>query len=311
MFNWWCCWGALGYPVEFLSYDEIVEEYGSCGIVSFGSGLISDDTQMTLFTAQGLLDAKDSKYVESVWKCYRDWYVTQSEEFGIHSGCRLLSIPELFSLRAPGNTCLSAIRNRVMGTIEHSINDSKGCGGIMRVAPVGLFGQPLLAADIAATTHGHPLGYIPAAALAYMIDCIVNNGSISLLDVVERMVHAMEVEFKENFFLDTFIDLIHRAIFLSKRDLNDVDAIRMLGEGWVAEETLAIAIYCVLKYPDNFDNAVIASVNHDGDSDSTGAVTGNILGAYLGFHSIPDKFLERLELKNVIIQMADDLYSVI
>ena len=52
---------------------------------------------------------------------------------------------------------------------------------------------------------------------------------------------------------------------------------------------------------------MIAAVNHDGDSDSTGAVCGNILGAALGMVEIPDKFIENLELKKVIIKMADDL----
>lgn len=88
-----------------------------------------------------------------------------------------------------------------------------------------------------------------------------------------------------------------------------MEAIREIGQGWVAEETLAIAIYCSLKYSDDFDKAIIASVNHSGDSDSTGAVTGNILGAYLGLKSIPQKYLDNLELKDVILEIADDLYN--
>ena len=59
-----------------------------------------------------------------------------------------------------------------------------------------------------------------------------------------------------------------------------------LGGGWVGEEALAIAIYCCLKYPDDIRKMLIAAVNHSGDSDSTGAVAGNILGAYLGMDAI-------------------------
>ena len=98
-------------------------------------------------------------------------------------------------------------------------------------------------------------------------------------------------------------------MILSKSDLADIDAIHMLGEGWVAEETLAIAIYCALKYQNDFKKAVVSAVNHKGDSDSTGAVTGNILGAYLGMSAIPNEYLENLELKNVILELADDLYN--
>ena len=53
------------------------------------------------------------------------------------SSC-LLDIKEIFAQRAPGNTCISALESGAMGTIEKHINDSKGCGGVMRAAPVGM-----------------------------------------------------------------------------------------------------------------------------------------------------------------------------
>ena len=89
--------------------------------------------------------------------------------------------------------------------------------------------------------------------------------------------------------------------------INDQNAIRELGEGWVAEEALAIAIFCALRYSNVFEKAIITAVNHDGDSDSTGAITGNILGAYLGLSKIPDRFLKNLELKDIIMALAADL----
>ncbi|MSS24027.1 ADP-ribosylglycohydrolase family protein [[Clostridium] innocuum] len=120
---------------------------------------------------------------------------------------------------------------------------------------------------------------------------------------------ALRRQFTNRKHLSEQIDLIDKAIALSKEDIDDLEAIRELGQGWVAEETLAIAIYCSLKYSDDFDKAIIASVNHSGDSDSTGTVTGNILGAYLGLKSIPKKYLDNLELKDVILEIADDLYN--
>ena len=53
---------------------------------------------------------------------------------------------------------------------------------------------------------------------------------------------------------------------------------------------------------------MIASVNHGGDSDSTGAVTGNILGAAIGYDAIPQFFKDDLEMHDLILHMADDLY---
>ena len=64
-----------------------------------------------------------------------------------------------------------------------------------------------------------------------------------------------------------------------------------------------------MKYSDNIDKALIASVNHKGDSDSTGAVTGNILGASLGLKGIPEKYTKNLELKDLILEIADDLWQ--
>ena len=76
----------------------------------------------------------------------------------------------------------------------------------------------------------------------------------------------------------------------------------------MAQETLTIAIYCSLKYFDDFDAALISAVNHSGDSDSTASVAGNILGAYYGDEKIDNKWKEKLDLHDIIVQMAQDLY---
>ncbi|MBR4743153.1 MAG: ADP-ribosylglycohydrolase family protein, partial [Oscillospiraceae bacterium] len=108
--------------------------------------------------------------------------------------------------------------------------------------------------------------------------------------------------------LKEFNDIIQKAVDLADTELDDLDAIRKIGEGWVGDEALAIAIYCVLKHPDSFEDAIVAAVNHGGDSDSTGAIAGNIMGASLGLKSIPDKYLRNLELREVILEIADDLH---
>lgn len=93
--------------------------------------------------------------------------------------------------------------------------------------------------------------------------------------------------------------------------MSDVEAIYKIGGGWVAEEAFAIALYSCLKYENSFEDAIICAVNHDGDSDSTGAIAGNIIGAYLGFDSIPKYYIDNLELKDTIIELAEDLSSPI
>ena len=104
-------------------------------------------------------------------------------------------------------------------------------------------------------------------------------------------------------------ELIERSLTLAENELKDVENISRLGEGWVGEEALAIAVYAVARHIDSFEDVLIAAVNHDGDSDSTGAIAGNIIGAIVGYNAIPDKFKKNLELHDVILAIADDLYQ--
>lgn len=324
---------ALGYRVEFLDETAIRLRYGKDGITDYdcrnGVAEISDDTQMTLFTATGLLLGKTrgmtrgimAGYPSYIRLSYEDWYRTQTESYPLPEEYHyswLVNQPEMFSRRAPGNTCLSALKNKEYGTPEQPINNSKGCGGVMRVAPIGLYFdgkvRPIktidrIGAETAALTHGHSLGYIPAAALVHIIQLISHNDTVTISDAVKDMKRAIAEQFASDIHLKEFLNLIDRAAALSQKiGISDAEAIRSIGEGWVAEETLAIAIYCSLKYADDFEKAVVAAVNHDGDSDSTGAVTGNIVGAFLGLRGIPQKYIDRLELREVILEIADDLF---
>ena len=321
---------ALGYAVEFLREEQIFSKYGENGITEYslrnGKAEISDDTQMTLFTANGLLLGTTrgmtrgimgsyESYIQIMYKC---WYRTQTESYPIDEDYLyswLLNVPELFSRRAPGMTCLSAIENGAEGSTNEPINNSKGCGGVMRVAPIGLYfcdksisyeRSDMIGAESAAFTHGHDLGYIPAAALVHIIRCVVENGS-TIDDAVNEAVDSMQALFPNAKHIAEFTAIMKKAVMLAKTGNNDIAAIHQLGEGWVAEETLAIAVYCALKYQNDFDTALRVSVNHNGDSDSTGAVTGNILGAFIGYNAISQKYKDNLELHDLILEIADDL----
>lgn len=323
---------ALGYAVEFLEDTAIFQKYGAQGITEYdltaGVAQISDDTQMTLFTANGLLlgtvhDAAPETMVNTlsnIAQCYLDWLKTQTAEkhgWKKPAYAWLGNVPAMNHDRAPGLTCINALTQGKLGTTAEPKNNSKGCGGVMRIAPIGLyfagadhsvFDADRLGAEAAALTHGHALGYLPAAALVHIVHIAAHQPEATLLFAVEDAMSALSKLFPETEYLNDLLALMQKAIALSKQSGNDLDAIRTLGEGWVAEETLAIAIYCALKYQNDFDKALIAAVNHSGDSDSTGAVTGNILGAYLGLSGIPQKYLEHLELRHVILEIADDLF---
>ena len=116
--------------------------------------------------------------------CYKDWLKTQKYEAPLEKEERrdswLAGVPELYSRRAPGNTCLEAISGSKYGSVKEHINNSKGCGGIMRVAPLGIHYDrvederlAMEGAEIAALTHGHSLGYMPASTLTIILNRIV------------------------------------------------------------------------------------------------------------------------------------------
>ena len=342
---------ALGYEVEFMSRRSILSRFGENGITKFaldnnGKALISDDTQMTLFTTNGLLSGitknrmehDDSKAELLVIAAYLDWYYTQTGEKGKHRQFTWLrELPEMAHRRAPGNTCMSACASMMYN--GEVVNNSKGCGGIMRVAPMALLvdqspdsGRYYCSLEeladggcyIAEQTHQHPLGFLPAGLLAVLlykllpltpaqakdnIDNIVSE-TLSILDVIRKDKHEEDKQYLK--------ELTEKAVRLAYSDISDADAIRELGEGWVAEETWTIALYCAIRHIDSVEDAIIASVNHDGDSDSTGSVCGNIMGSIYGYEHIKErnifcpkgmKLEDTLELSEIILALADDLAS--
>lgn len=341
---------ALGYAVEFVKEDYIFNKYGVKGITEYeldpktGKALISDDTQLTLFTAVGLLHGQTRGKLRGiagppasyVAMAYNDWLDTQNRSYdevltererdsGPWHVSWLLDVPELFARRAPGNTCLSALSAaRQTGVNEADYialkrNSSKGCGGVMRVAPAALFvpqdafysieRRDMDAAQMAAVTHGHSLGYMPAAVLSHVITRLVSpeTEGMMLKDAVIDARDTLKRLFSEDENTHTLAALIDLAVLLCENGESDLKNIHALGEGWVGDEALAIAIYCAIKYENDFSAGIIAAANHNGDSDSTASICGNILGAKIGYAAIDEKWKRELELHEVILELADDL----
>lgn len=322
---------ALGFPVEFMQLAEIVEHYGRQGIVrpDFGpnrKAMISDDTQMTLFGLDGLtcgLKLQKSGGTEAPPEifldlAYLDWYATQQTRIRYtHPFTAIYSDHRLKAQRAPGMTCMSALsrqfavdpgRNeevdlRKRGTLEHPLNASKGCGALMRSAPVGLMlneenqnlqreSVALTAARGAALTHGHPFAWLSSALFAEIIHRMTYRrpADPTLERLVANAVYQVEQQFRgirELKELPEFIALMEKAMELAGNpSLRTGECLSRLGKGVTAESILAISIYLTLHYPNDYFTAVHAAVNQSGDSDTAGAVTGNLLGAWLGYEAI-------------------------
>lgn len=290
---------ALGYQVEFDHWDTIKEEFGPEGVTELRYNQISDDTQMTLFTAEGLLEASPGDEFESVKRAYLRWYATQQEYLPPNGARGLAAEPWLYTRRAPGNACLSGLR---AGGGPGVNPDSKGCGTVMRSAPFGLqFGADAafaLAERCSALTHGHPTAGASAGAFA-MIVAHLMNGATPQRAVSETMLHLRDgIDRSET------ADALQQAYVLAGNVPPGPNTCAPLGQGWIAEEALAIAVYCLLG-TDDVRKGLTASVSHSGDSDSTGAILGNLYGAAYGHAALPKEWSSQVEGREVIVALAD------
>lgn len=313
---------ALGWPVEFAAWDAITHTYGPSGVTGLPDvavAEITDDTQMTAFTAEALVLAatrSSTDWTGLGWQSYRRWFAAQAsapfaqacEDLGVPDGGWLPGLPAIGASRAPGLTCLSALARVQPGTVARPANDSKGCGGVMRTAPVGFLPEGEdhfeVGAALAAVTHGHPLGYLTGGALAQMVHDQVSGTSLTF--AVSRAQARLEVEPGGQ----EAADLLGRARILARTRPGSRDALTELGEGWVGEEALAISVYAALSHPQDLRAALLLAVNHSGDSDSTGAICGNILGAALGVGAIPAEWADRVELGAEMQALAEDVVLV-
>jgi ADP-ribosylglycohydrolase len=311
---------ALGWPVEFSSFDQIEARHGPGGVSDLprgpGPAEITDDTQMTAFTVEALVVAgvtgRDD-WPALGWQAYRRWFAAQSsgsftdacDDLGVPAGGWLPALAPIRSSRAPGNTCLSSLARIQPGTRTRRANDSKGCGGVMRTAPAGLLPSGTdhfeVGAALAAVTHGHPSGYLTGGALAMIVHDLIGGASLTFA------LSRAQARLAEEAGGEEAATALARARTLARTSPGDRDALTSLGGGWVGEEALAIAAYAALSHPDDMKTALLLAVNHSGDSDSTGAICGNLLGTMLGAQAIPAEWLSDLEARDVIEKMAQDL----
>ncbi|WP_308169743.1 ADP-ribosylglycohydrolase family protein [Acrocarpospora catenulata] len=319
---------ALGAPIEFDPIAAIRRDHGQAGLTDLAPdwrgkiGLITDDTQMTLFTVEGLIRADVrgrergiSSAVDVLRHAYLRWLDTQQHPSPppaddlVRTG-RLREQTWLYSRRAPGTTCLSGLHAdrgpiAAPGTPGPINPGSKGCGTVMRSAPFGLAARDphtafKLAADCAQITHGHPTGYLAAGAFAAIVFFLVEGRPLP-----EAVHNTLDLLGEQPAHEETTA-AIQGAVDLAGAAEPSPETVEKLGGAWVAEEALAIGIYCALVGGQDIERALLLSVNHSGDSDSTGSVCGNLLGARYGDAALPPHWLSRLEGSDTITELADD-----
>ena len=318
---------ALGYPVEALSEAAIVERYGLRGITDYdldenGTARITADTQLMLLSANGILFAHTRGALRGIMApvypyfdaFYMDWYRLQTTERASRSRVGWINAyPALSAKRAPSPTSMRVFSSDKFGSMDEPVNDSKGSGCLLRTVPIGLSysDDPAylldLAANTAALTHGNEVAWMASRALALIISLIIHQ-ELSITEAVNKTLKALDKSFPDSRTVVYELSrTIRSAMSLATSASSDLDAIHALGKGWVAEEALAIGLLSALRHENDIAGAMTFAANHGGDSNTTAAIAGTLVGARIGFNAIPDRFVDRLELVDVILELADDV----
>ncbi|NWF67627.1 MAG: ADP-ribosylglycohydrolase family protein [Chloroflexi bacterium] len=281
---------ALGWPTEFLKLHQIKARYGAAGIQQPPDpALFTDDTQMTIALTEGLLDAGVNAPLDTQMQAVSRRFIAW-----MHS-------PE--NDRAPGATCMAGVRRLESGMAwqEAGIVESKGCGSAMRVATIGyLYRQDsarlrAVAAASSALTHRHPAAVAAAVGAAYLVQLALNGSAPD-----EYLRRVLE-------FTDGMSDEFDMALYRVGHCLHwgsEEAALDHIGQGWTGDEAVALALYCVLRYPNDYAACVRRAANSNGDSDSIACIAGGIVGARLGLEAIPESWRARCEKGAYLAELA-------
>lgn len=275
--------GALGDAFGYRKNNKEAVEY-------------SDNTERVLFTSRGLTECKDIHFLDSIYESYVDWCDSKN------------------------------IQSNEKGSIYYSVNENSDYRGLVGVAPVGIYFDTsdkdddtrvqvgLLGAQTAAITNGHPIGYIPAFGLAYIInDLMYSKDSIKTsVDKLISIIKSDDVDLCNKQYEKEFLELLNKTVDLVNNNNIDSDNIHTISNFGSIENSdiaFAIALYCCLRYEDNCEKAVETAVSYNRENSSTGAIAGNIIGAKVGYNSIPDKYKKSIKSTDLLDKASEELFN--
>lgn len=286
---------ALGMPFEGMSAQAIRERYGQ--VTDFlhtrglAAGQYTDDTKMMLCIAESIVD-RGHVDPEDVASRFVGWF---------DSG----------DLRGIGSTCLESILNLKRGiSWRESGRRGKwaaGNGTAMRIAPVGLvdcYDLDRLKENCRATsiiTHNNAEAVAGAAAVAYAVARLVTGEADTRTLLPETAAFVGDSEVARN---------LEQARSLLSADTPTGDAVFVLGTSGYVVETVASALYCFLRTPDDFMTTVASAVMGGGDTDTTAAIAGAISGAYNGVLNMPRHLVERVEDSEALQELGRAIHRL-
>lgn len=313
---------AVGYAVEFDSWARIQKDWGPQGLVRWplhpltGTMAASDDTQMTLFAMEAIASAlslegpltTQSSLLDASRAAFLRWHRTQGCN-GPLGSAGLLGRVEMFQRAAPGSTCMSALSMIERGSAV--ANQSKGCGAAMRAAPYAALAERfgldfvwLAASAQGDLTHRHIDGHISGAALAFII------GS-EPKDMAELASCSLEAASRAE--LAGAVGTAHKlrqAVDLSSCPMDPETLCNVIGEGWVGDEAVGVALWCALR-SSSASEAIFMAANHRGDSDSTASIAGQLAAGIHGLSSKEMAGFSSVDLSIALLEQSAALSSAL
>lgn len=329
---------AFGYPLMRMDFEEICGTFEKKGAMELAvsrktkTALFTEATQMSLFTADGILWARNEHVADEntavanyVFYSYQMWLYMQTRTiagpeyewlFNKKQNPNLSSLLKSKGLgrsRRLNDTNIDALleaKNNNYGTLSKKVNDNKDAGAVKRVVAAGLFyGQSpdmafRIGCDIGAITHSHPDGYLPCGVYAAIVAELMTDKP---MDEAINNAMALLAAYPDN---ENTYNLLQSAIDLaSNEDIDPQEGVSELGDGFSAVSCLAIAVYSAIVHQTNYRFAIELSANHDGDSAACGAITGGILGVWYGRKKLPKQWIKKIQYLNLLETVADVLFE--
>ena len=316
---------ALGYTIDPKTWEYIRHTYGPNGLWGYdlanSGATISSYTQIAAYVANGLLigitRGKQKQFAKYISMALKDWKRRQNLPGDpAQDSCWVSAVKEMRTRHCRDIRMLDALRADPLGTPEKPNNKADTPGSLIAAAIVGLAYDPkylnpqdvaIIGAQAVALTHGDPKTFLSGAVLALLVAALLQEPTTCLQEHFLCAVDAMEQMFSNRWPEAGELATLLRAA------VSDIDPYAEHQQKleqlhcYSAAECLAGAIYTCLVCEDDFDRAMILSVNHSGRSAAVGALTGAILGAQLGVEAIPAFYLESLDVIPVLKTLATDL----
>ena len=287
---------AMGFPTEFSKREELLQspviEMIDSPDVGQPAGSWSDDTAMEIATIDSFIQKKYFDYKDIMDKWVK--WISKSE---------YTPTGVAFDI---GRTCLKAIKKYCNGTAPLQCGSismyENGNGSLMRILPVALYAYSKnlddisirkLVNEVSSLTHAHEVSRLGCYIYVQFIICLLKGYTKE-----EAYKHIQNLDYR-SFTIDSINQ--YTRILIEQIEFQILDNIKSTG---YIVDTLESAIWIFMN-AQHYKEAIIASTNIGGDTDTIGAIVGSMAGIYYGFDSIPSNWLEKLQRKDYLIELVD------